>query len=151
MLSEMQARSFQGTGEQLWSREAFDELLQSSGTGALVLLEHDEAVGFLMWRQVADEAEILTTAVLPTHRKRGLGYRMLQEFYAQAKVGGVREIFLEVREDNRAATGLYVKSGFEVVGRRKNYYGGKGGKKQDALIMKYSFMLRDCVMEEGRF
>ena len=141
ILSEMQARSFQGTPEQLWSGKEFAALFQHPGTKAMILSEGSEAAetaGFLMWRQVADEAEILTIAVLPTHRGRGFGQRLLKAFYEQARVAGVRDVFLEVRADNKAAERLYTKAGFDRVGRRKNYYGGRGAEKQDALIMKYS-------------
>ncbi|MBL4613239.1 MAG: ribosomal protein S18-alanine N-acetyltransferase [Emcibacter sp.] len=138
ILSEMQARSFQDTPEQLWSGKEFAALFQHSGTKAMILSVAAETAGFLMWRQVADEAEILTIAVLPACRGRGLGQRLLEEFYEQARVAGVRDIFLEVRADNKAAESLYAKAGFDRVGRRKNYYGGRGAEKQDALIMKYS-------------
>ena len=136
LLSGIQTLSFQDGGEQLWSVAEITALLQNSGTVALVILEAIEPVGFLIWRQMADEAEILTIAVLPDYRGKGMGYDLLQEFQDQAISCDITKAFLEVREDNMSALRLYEKTGFEVVGRRKDYYGGRNGQKRDALVMK---------------
>lgn len=135
MLSEMHRLSFQ---EGPWSTKAIALLLQGHGTYVMVVSDRGKPTGFLMWREAADEAEILTICILPEHRAKGAACELLQEFYGKAKNNGVREIFLEVNENNKVAIMLYGKNGFEFVGRRKEYYGGKGGQKQDALIMKYS-------------
>lgn len=138
ILSEMQKRSFKGSIEQVWSPEEMASLLQSPATSALVISQTEQPLGFIVSRQVVQETEILTICVLPEHRGRGIGSHLLQEFYRRAALDGIREIFLEVRESNDAAIILYQKNNFEIVGRRKGYYGGKGAKKQDAMVMKYS-------------
>ena len=75
-----------------------------------------------MLRVTADEAELLTVAVLPTARRRGIGTALLAEEVAEAARRGAERMFLEVAEGNRAARTLYDRHGFVVVGRRRAYY-----------------------------
>lgn len=138
MLSEMHRLSFQEDGEQIWSAEEMASLLLSPGAHVMVVSDKGEPTGFLMWREAGDEAEIITICVLPALRSKGMASQLLQKFYGKTKDKDVRQIFLEVNENNKAALMLYEKNGFETVGRRKDYYGGRGVQKQDALIMKYS-------------
>ncbi len=46
----------------------------------------------------------------------------MQAFVQHAVTLGIRKIFLEVRESNAAALVLYKNLGFEITGRRPNYY-----------------------------
>ena len=45
-------------------------------------------------------------------------------------------MFLEVDEDNTAASRLYDRAGFREVGRRPGYYPGAGGKAAAALVLR---------------
>jgi [ribosomal protein S18]-alanine N-acetyltransferase len=72
--------------------------------------------GFLVWRPTApDEIEILNLAVVPRFRRQGVAKALLL-------VLPKAEIFLEVRESNSAARGLYCAVGFREVGLRPGYY-----------------------------
>ncbi len=53
---------------------------------------------------------------------------------AVALGSGARKLHLEVRDGN-VALGLYVRSGFVEVGRRRGYYRGTGGQLFDALSL----------------
>jgi ribosomal-protein-alanine N-acetyltransferase len=89
-------------------------------------------VGFVMSRAVADEAEILSLAIAPAWRGRGLS-RPLLDFHLRALAGlAVRAIFLEVDEHNAPALRLYERAGFRQVGQRRGYYAGSGS----ALILR---------------
>jgi ribosomal-protein-alanine N-acetyltransferase len=82
--------------------------------------------GFVLSRTAAGEAEILSLAIAPTHRGRGLS-RPLMEFHLRSLAGlGVRTVFLEVDEHNEPACRLYRGAGFRQVGRRNGYYGPGG-------------------------
>jgi ribosomal-protein-alanine N-acetyltransferase len=96
------------------------------------------AGGFALSRQVLDEAELLTVAVLPKARGAGLGRLILKTHFARIAAQGVRTIFLEVAEDNVSAVGLYRRFGFEEVGRRAGYYARRGGAPATALVMRRS-------------
>ena len=78
---------------------------------------------------IADELEIMTLAVAPTSRRTGLGMKLLETLLAARKH---QNAFLELREGNQPALALYLRAGFEIVGRRKAYY--RDG--EDALIMR---------------
>ena len=80
--------------------------------------------GFVMSRVTADEAEILSIAVAPAWRGRGLA-RPLLDLHLRRLAGlGARAVFLEVGERNVPACRLYNRAGFHEVGRRQGYYDG---------------------------
>ncbi|VAW15518.1 Ribosomal-protein-S18p-alanine acetyltransferase [hydrothermal vent metagenome] len=91
--------------------------------------------GFAIVRAVGDEAEILTLAVSPQYRRRGLGRTLVAAILAHGSARGCARIFLEVAEDNRAAHDLYHGQGFELVGRRAGYYRRAGGPGIDAMVL----------------
>lgn len=90
-------------------------------------------VGFVMVRAAADEAEILTVAVKPTRRGRGIGRLMMDETIRRLYFMRVASLFLEVDEGNGPALTLYRRLGFREVGRRANYY---AGGTANALVMR---------------
>jgi len=92
--------------------------------------------GFVLARQVAGEAEILTIAVQTKVARAGLGWRLMQAAMREAKLRGGESIFLEVDDGNAAALGLYGKLGFEKVGERRGYYKDAKGAVSTALVMK---------------
>ena len=71
----------------------------------------DGAVGFSLFRTVADESELLLLAVAPTHHRRGVGQRLLEAFLEQARNDGVTRVHLEVRDGNPAVS-MYRNVGF---------------------------------------
>jgi ribosomal-protein-alanine N-acetyltransferase len=81
-------------------------------------------VGFILSRLAAGEAEILSVAVAPPWRGRGLS-RLLLDLHLRRLAGlGVRTVLLEVDAKNAAADRLYRRAGFYDVGRRQGYYAG---------------------------
>jgi ribosomal-protein-alanine N-acetyltransferase len=113
---------------QAWSADAFARLLALPGVFGVIA--EGEAVALL--RAVADEAEILTLAVAPPARGRGIGAAVLSAGLAEAVARGVRACFLEVAAANVAARALYAAAGFAEVGRRPGYY--EDGA--DALVLR---------------
>jgi ribosomal-protein-alanine N-acetyltransferase len=94
-------------------------------------------IGFILARTLAGEAEILTLAVAPLARRRGLAKRLVEAAIVQSLAAGADSLFLEVAADNAPAIALYVGAGFETVGRRRGYYASPGGgAAQDALVMR---------------
>lgn len=88
--------------------------------------------GMLLARVAADEAEVLTLAVLPERRRQGLGRALLDAAMAEARRRGAVRLTLEVAVDNVAARRLYDSVGFVQVGRRSRYYADGG----DALVLQ---------------
>lgn len=82
----------------------------------------DPARGHLLTTQVLDEAEILTIAVHPAHRRRGLARQLLTCAEAAWQSHGVVTAWLEVRVSNVAARALYRSRGWVDVDVRSRYY-----------------------------
>lgn len=100
---------------------------------AFLLVEGDAA--FLLGRAVAGEAELLTLAVAPDARRRGLGRGLVARFLYQARLRGADKAFLEVSAENTAAIALYESAGFARSGLRRGYYRTADGAVVDALVM----------------
>jgi ribosomal-protein-alanine N-acetyltransferase len=114
-----------------WSEGEFRDLLNSAGV--LALLDDD---GFMLLRALADEAEILTLAVAPAARGRGLGRALVEAGAQAAAAAGAETLFLEVAADNAPALPLYAAAGFERVGERRGYYPRPGGAAADAYTLR---------------
>lgn len=117
-----------------WDMAAFADLLGQPGVIALA-----EPEGFILIRVVADEAEILTLAVRPAARRRGIAARLTVQAAIAAQALGATRLFLEVAEDNTGARALYAVLGFDPAGRRRGYYARKDGPAVDALILALNF------------
>jgi ribosomal-protein-alanine N-acetyltransferase len=103
-----------------WNESAICDLL--AGPGVFAFFSRD---GFVLARAAGGEAEILTLAVAPGARGRGLGRGLLRAAAIHAATLGAASMFLEVGADNPAALALYASLGFERVGLRKGYYQGR--------------------------
>lgn len=114
-----------------WSEEAF--LAELSGRNPAFYLVGEiegKVAGYAgLWR-ILEEGHITNVAVHPDYRRLHLGELLVANLLRENLQEGVRDFTLEVRVSNEAAIRLYQKFGFEVAGRRKNYY-----KTEDALIM----------------
>ena len=109
-LAALHARAF----ERPWSETETAALLR--GVGAVAFATED---GFILLRALGLEAEVLTLAVAPEARRRGLGRSLVEAALAAAAAGGAEALFLEVAADNAAALALYEGAGFERVGVRR--------------------------------
>lgn len=129
-LAALHARCFSSPPP--WSEAAFAAFL--SDPLAFLLVEGD--AGFLLGRAVAGEAELLTLAVAPEARRRGLGRKLVVRFLYQARLRSAALAFLEVAEDNAAARALYAGQGFAESGRRPGYYARPDGSRLAAIVMQ---------------
>ena len=116
VLEALHAASFQPGAR--WSAAAFATLLALPGHGGLL----DPRAGFVLGRVAADEAELLTLAVLPARRRQGVGSALLAGWRQMAAAQGATKLYLEVQADNAAAQALYLAQGFAEIGRRRAYY-----------------------------
>ncbi|MGI6308642.1 MAG: ribosomal protein S18-alanine N-acetyltransferase [Dethiobacteria bacterium] len=100
------------------------------------LKDEGKVIGYGGIWVLLDEAHITTLAVHSLYRRAGTGSLLLSCLLKEALSRGARQVFLEVRDSNQAARALYEKFGFEMIGRRKNYY-----YHEDALIMVHKFSI----------
>jgi [ribosomal protein S18]-alanine N-acetyltransferase len=99
-------------------------------------------VGFIAARVTLDELHINNVATHPDFRRIHVGARLMYTALVEGRVMGATSSFLEVRATNIAAQTLYTRLGFQVVGRRRDYY---SFPREDALIMSKS--LGELVMD----
>ena len=99
----------------------------------VVCEKQEEVVGVLEWRSLGPEAELLDLAIRVTERRNGFASLLLKDFLRQAAASGAQQVFLEVRESNAPAIALYKKFGFQVSGRRPDYY---RRPEEAALLMR---------------
>ncbi|TMJ34294.1 MAG: ribosomal-protein-alanine N-acetyltransferase [Alphaproteobacteria bacterium] len=117
-----------------WAESEFAALLAERNVLAHRATAGRSVVGFILSRMVAAEAEILSVAVAPAARGKGLGRQLLDVHLRRLAGLGVRAVFLEVAEDNMGARAIYQRSGFRDAGRREAYY--PEGKGAAALILR---------------
>jgi ribosomal-protein-alanine N-acetyltransferase len=118
-----------------WGEGEFEQMLSERNTLVHRLRHGRKTIGFAVSRMAADEAEILSIAVDPKHRGRGLSRNLLLTHLGHLAGRGVRTVFLEVEENNQPARRLYDRAGFTVTGRRERYY-RQDGEQLNALIMR---------------
>ena len=121
-----------------WGWEAYHHEMQARIDTIMLVARLDSSfsecriAGFIVARLIADELHVNNVAVRPEFRGRGLGSALLRTTLDGARQRNATIAQLEVRASNVAAQSLYRSCGFEVVGRRKNYY---RAPTEDALLM----------------
>lgn len=118
-----------------WSADDFADLKKSG----CEIISSDN--GFIVWRTVANESEIITLGVAPGARRTGIASALLglMERDIRNKEQGTRnKIFLEVASDNTAAMDMYEKCGYKQIAIRPKYYKSSISDVQmiDAIVME---------------
>lgn len=125
-----------------WDATSIDRLMAPPAGLALVARRMEgiglPVAGFVLARVAADEAEILSLAVAPAERRRGLARRLLDTAMRTLAARGATRLFLEVAADNGAALALYGGLAFREVGRRRQYYRRRDGAAADAIVLSRS-------------
>jgi len=126
-----------------WDEGFLADMLGKPGVSALLAVGEDEKpIGFVLCRQVTDEAEVLFIATVPAARRQGAGKALIVTISKQLAKAGAALLHLEVAADNAAAQTLYRGAGFEVVGRRPGYYRRPEGVV-DAVLMRLNLVEAD--------
>lgn len=126
-----------------WDEGFLADLLAKQGVSALLAVDgENQPIGFVLCRQVADEAEVLFIATVPAARRQGAGKILIVTISKQLAKAGVTHLHLEVAADNAPAQALYQGAGFKVVGRRPGYYRRPEGAV-DAMLMRLNLVEAD--------
>ena len=126
-VAELEAESFSDP----WPLAFFFEELSLPRRDYVVVEERGHIVAYGGTMVIDEDAHIMTIAVKPEARRRGLGTRVMLALFDAATERGARHVTLEVRESNHAAASLYELFGFDPVGRRPKYY----QDQEDAIVM----------------
>src|SRR5712692_11099219 len=96
------------------------ELARHNPDTFLVLTLNDEIVGYGIVDHWEDHDHLISIAVRPDSRRKGLGEALLVEL--EKRLSKERPLRLEVRQSNSAAIQLYSKRGFMKTGLAEGYY-----------------------------
>jgi len=116
-----------------WSVKDFRECLATGVPFLVAVAAGNDVVGYAIAHAAADEGEILNLGVAAVHRRQGVGRRLVLATMEALAARGARTVYLEVRESNAAARGLYQQLGFGEVGRRSRYY---RQPVEDAILLR---------------
>ncbi|MBK7908430.1 MAG: ribosomal protein S18-alanine N-acetyltransferase [Gemmatimonadetes bacterium] len=116
-----------------WTADAFRSMLGQDHVLTTVAERDGRLVGYSVAWAVGDEAELANLAVAPEHRGTGVAKRLLDHLLDDLDSRGGATIYLEVRDSNAPAQGLYRSRGFTAAGRRKGYY---RKPTEDAVVMR---------------
>jgi len=121
-----------------WSEQAFRDVISRSEMFVACAREVGEGgagrvLGYVVAWFAGGDGEIANLAVTPDARGRGIGAALLDAAIGEARRAGTTAIYLEVRDSNMRARGLYESRGFIEVGRRRRYY---RKPVEDAVILR---------------
>ena len=118
-----------------WNESTMRQMLLMPGAMGLIAYHGDRPAGIAVFAYSVDQADIVTFGVLPDFRGKHVSDDLMDEGFKNLANQGISELFLEVAVDNPHAIALYERHGFELVGKRPNYY-VRGDVKTDALVMR---------------
>ncbi|HDM23416.1 ribosomal-protein-alanine N-acetyltransferase [archaeon] len=82
-----------------------------------------KAIGYVMAHVKGKIGEIISIAVHPQHRRKGIGELLMEEIIRKLQSEfGVKRVKLQVKVSNKPAIKLYEKLGFKIGARLKEYY-----------------------------
>jgi [ribosomal protein S18]-alanine N-acetyltransferase len=124
----------------------YESLLAELPEAFLVAEAEKKLVGYIMCKieygfsnfkklGFVKKGHVVSIAVLPEHRQKGIGRALVEEAIAGVKLKKSDELYLEVRCSNNEAIKLYEKLGFIIKQRLKAYY--RDG--EDAYLMTTEF------------
>jgi len=118
-----------------WSRQSFFQELQNPFSYCFTLKKeidsHDRNIGFLCFRIVGEESEILSLVVHPKYRRKGSGKQLMKFYIDFCSQREVKAFYLETGVSNQVAICLYESFSYHPISIRPKYY----QRKEDALLM----------------
>jgi ribosomal-protein-alanine N-acetyltransferase len=118
-----------------WSKRMFVEEMRNPHACCFVMKVEDRrrqrVIGFICFRDVAGESELLNICVDSDYRQLGVGKRLMEFYVEFSRRRGIKTFHLEVHSANHSAIRLYRMFSYETSGTRRKFY--QGGV--DALLM----------------
>jgi ribosomal-protein-alanine N-acetyltransferase len=103
-------------------RQLAAELALPSAFGLVARDADGGLAGYVLFRRVLDEAELLRLAVVRQRQRLGLATALVAQGLAELRAAGCATVFLEVRADNAPAIAFYERTAWQASGRRAHYY-----------------------------
>jgi ribosomal-protein-alanine N-acetyltransferase len=122
-----------------WSQKIFESSFNARSHN-FYMLQDSEILGYYFAEFVVGDMTLENLCISPQHQGKGLAKKLMTHLIEYAKRLNTMSLFLEVRESNSKAIGLYESYGFEITGKRKEYYSVPNTTdRETALLMKKSF------------
>ena len=118
-----------------WTENGLREELSNSYARFFVALLDGAVAGYIGAHNIVGEVYITNVAVSPDFRRKGVARSLVSFLLDFSEAENADFVTLEVRESNEAAQSLYKKAGFQVVGKRKDFY--ELPKENAVLMTKY--------------
>ncbi len=121
-----------------WSLQHFKDCFRDQYITQVLKLD-DTIIGYYVVQQILDEFHLLNLCVAPDFTGRGFGKYQLAVIVDKARSENINRILLEVRANSKIARKLYRNAGFEIIGKRKNYYPTSTAQttaREDAFVME---------------
>jgi [ribosomal protein S18]-alanine N-acetyltransferase len=115
------------------------QLADANPVTFLVAVIKDKIVGYAVIDKWPDQEHLVSIAVIPASRKKGVGQALLDHLTERLQTGSVK---LEVRRSNKAALDLYRKNGFVQTGVAHSYY----TDGEDAILMEKVIQKRTEIL-----
>ena len=113
-----------------WNQNQWESELEKDYVTAIGVYSKNSILGLCVFHKIFDEAEIRYLSVHPSHKRKGLGKKLIYKIFNECKKENIKRIFLEVSLKNKQALCFYDYLGFKTICVRKKYY--KDGS--DALL-----------------
>jgi ribosomal-protein-alanine N-acetyltransferase len=118
-----------------WSKKMFAEEMQNAVAHCFAIhiqeISKHRVMGFICFRNIGDESELLNICVHPQYRQLGIGKKLMQFYFDFCNKTNIKKYYLEVNVSNEPAVHLYELFSYQLFGIRENFYEGKF----DALLM----------------
>lgn len=113
-----------------------EQICSSDNTVFFLAKEENKPIGYAGMYTVLDEGYVTNIGVMPLHRRKGVGKKLLEALIEFSNDSNLAFLSLEVRPSNLPAIKLYESFGFVSEGLRKNFY---SNPREDGLIMTRYF------------
>lgn len=122
-----------------WNYQTIIGLLEQDSIDLLVIYQSDKVVGYCLYQQLFEQAEILRIGTHPDYQRQGIASKLFAKLNQQLQELNVESLMLEVRADNVPAIALYAQQGFDIIHQRRGYYKVAHQPAIDALIMQLNY------------
>ena len=118
-----------------WSKESFLEELKNPLSSCFTLKlkkgATEQVIGFICFRILGEESELLDLAIHSRYRQRGFGKHLMTFYLDFCHERRVKTFYLETGVSNQSAIRLYQSFAYQPIGKRPKFYQGR----EDALLM----------------
>lgn len=117
-----------------WCDEDFTRCLRQRNCIGMVAESGDSVVAFMIYELHRSRLHVLNFAVARSHRRLGVGTRMMEKLAGKLSPERRSRIVLEVRETNLPAQLFFRSLGFRAISVLKDFY---QDTTEDAYLMHY--------------